>query len=102
MHAGKPPSVCAHIHVRTNSVKRLPECCEQVFYAPHIASLSSTLGTKFQPIRYILESGSIASNVFYSSSIIQVQTLWCGLALTSPARGFIVIGRGCTEHVSFA
>ncbi|CAL5222887.1 g5315 [Coccomyxa viridis] len=43
----------------------------EVFYAPHIASLSSTLGTKFQPIRYILESGSIASNVFYSSSIIQ-------------------------------
>ena len=46
----------------------------QVFYAPHIAALSSTLGTRFQPIRYILQGDAIASNVFYSSSVAQVPT----------------------------
>ena len=44
----------------------------QVFYAPHIAALSSTLGTRFQPIRYILQGDAIAANVFYSSSVAQV------------------------------
>ena len=47
----------------------------QVFYAPHIATLSSTLGTRFQPIRYILQGDAIASNVFYSSSVAQVTPL---------------------------
>ena len=44
----------------------------QVFYAPHIVTLSNTVGSKFQPIRYILHGSSIVSNVFYSSSIAQV------------------------------
>ena len=44
----------------------------QVFYAPHIVTLSSTVGAKFQPIRYILDGSSIVSNVFYSSSIARV------------------------------
>lgn len=43
----------------------------QVFYAPHIAALSSTLGTRFQPLRYILEGDQLTSNVFYSSSLMQ-------------------------------
>ena len=46
-----------------------------MFYAPHIAALSSTLGTRFQPIRYILQGDAIASNVFYSSSVAQVPPL---------------------------
>ena len=42
----------------------------QVFHAPHIAGLSSTFGTRFQPIRYILNQGRIASNVGYDSAIV--------------------------------
>lgn len=36
-----------------------------MFYAPHIARLSSAVGAKFQPIRYTLSGNSISSNVQY-------------------------------------
>ena len=61
-----------------------------MFYAPHIATLSSTLGIKFQPIRYILDGNSIASNVFYSSSIVQVITIPHGLPLSLPGKSLAV------------
>ena len=60
--------------MRLGNAVKVCACLEQVFYAPHIVTLSSTLGTKFQPIRYILDGDRIASNVFYSSSIAQVMT----------------------------
>ncbi|CAL8471769.1 g11311 [Coccomyxa elongata] len=50
---------------------RLGQGTWEVFYAPHIAALSSTLGTRFQPLRYILEGDQLTSNVFYSSSLVQ-------------------------------
>ena len=58
----------------------------QVFYAPHIVTLSSTVGAKFQPIRYVLDGSSIVSNVFYSSSIAQVMSsVACCTAMTPRA-----------------
>lgn len=50
---------------------RLGQGTWEVFYAPHIAALSSTLGTRFQPLRYILKGDQLTSNVFYSSSLAQ-------------------------------
>jgi hypothetical protein len=42
----------------------------RVAYAPHIRRLSSVLGTRFDPIRYILSGdGGVVSNVKYDSSI---------------------------------
>ncbi len=43
----------------------------QVFYAPHIANMSSALGTRFQPIRYTLTpTGELVSNVRYSAPLM--------------------------------
>ncbi|EFJ49410.1 hypothetical protein VOLCADRAFT_89810 [Volvox carteri f. nagariensis] len=42
----------------------------QVFYAPHIAQMSSVLGTKFQPIQYRLFGNALVSNVKYSNPLL--------------------------------
>lgn len=43
----------------------------QVFYAPHIARMSSTLGARFEPIRYTLgPGGAFSSNVRFSSPLL--------------------------------
>ncbi|PNH12857.1 hypothetical protein TSOC_000219 [Tetrabaena socialis] len=42
----------------------------QVFYAPHIARMSSALGTKFDPIQYRLSGSMLVSNVRFSNSVI--------------------------------
>ena len=58
----------------------------QVFYAPHISSLSSMLGTRFQPIRYALEGNKLTSNVFFSSSLAQVQACLRALSTQMPSK----------------
>lgn len=35
----------------------------EVFYAPHIASLTGPINIRFEPIRYHLEGGILTSNV---------------------------------------
>src|SRR4051812_29182413 len=46
-------------------------CAAQVFYAPHIAGMSSAMGTRFQPIRYTLKpNGDLVSNVRYSNPLL--------------------------------
>ncbi|GLC40703.1 hypothetical protein PLESTB_000031000 [Pleodorina starrii] len=42
----------------------------QVFYAPHIARMSSALGTTFQPIQYRLSGSTLVSNVKYSNPLL--------------------------------
>ncbi|KAK9823596.1 hypothetical protein WJX72_004114 [[Myrmecia] bisecta] len=42
----------------------------EVFYAPHIARLSAALGTRFEPLRYILRGDAIYSNVRYTSPLL--------------------------------
>eukprot|EP00877_Chromochloris_zofingiensis_P007624 jgi/Chrzof1/3114/Cz12g12150.t1 len=42
----------------------------QVFHAPHIARMSSALGTRFDPIRYVFSSGKLISNVRYSNPLL--------------------------------
>ena len=45
----------------------------QVFSAPHIASLGTAVGTRFDAIRYRLEGDCLVSNVRYSSSLAQAR-----------------------------
>lgn len=42
----------------------------EVFYAPHIANLSSALGARFQPIRYVLTGDSLFSYVRYQHPLL--------------------------------
>jgi len=43
----------------------------QVFYAPHIARISSSLGTRFDPIRYTLfPGGAFLSNVKFTNTVL--------------------------------
>jgi hypothetical protein len=76
------PWCCICITGRIAQVLPSDACYLQVFYAPHIVSMSSILGTRFHPIRYILDGNHISSNVFYSSSIAQVRLCMPALDLT--------------------
>ncbi|MEW5318229.1 MAG: hypothetical protein WDW38_009467 [Sanguina aurantia] len=42
----------------------------QVFYAPHIASISSTFGVTFDTIQYVLDGDKLSSNVRYSHPLL--------------------------------
>lgn len=43
---------------------------QQVFYAPHIASISSTFGVTFDTIQYVLDGDKLSSNVRYSHPLL--------------------------------
>lgn len=42
----------------------------EVFYAPHIANLSSQLGARFEPIAYTLKGAKLLSNVKYAHPLL--------------------------------
>ncbi|KAG2491879.1 hypothetical protein HYH03_009831 [Edaphochlamys debaryana] len=42
----------------------------QVFYAPHIANMSSAMGTRFEPIQYRLSGSFLVSNVKFSNPLL--------------------------------
>ena len=68
-------------------------CKRQVFSAPHIASLGTAFGARFEPIRYRLEGDRLVSNVRYSSSLAQARPsadgglAWCLACLLLPEDG---------------
>ena len=43
---------------------------KQVFYAPHIARMSSAMGARFEPIRYVLDGATFTSNVKFSNALL--------------------------------
>lgn len=60
--------------IRHTCAQPLTVSCErQVFSAPHIASLGTAVGTRFDPIRYRLEGDRLVSNVRYRSSLAQAR-----------------------------
>lgn len=41
-----------------------------MFYAPHIAGMSSAMGTRFEPIRYTLAGEQLLSHVRYNNALL--------------------------------
>lgn len=54
----------------------------EVFYAPHIARMSSAMGARFEPIRYALDGTAFTSNVKYSNAVLGQGWLSAGGSLS--------------------